>query len=144
MQRFERAGFTTAYAVDGAGRPVLLIHGVGARLDTWDGVVAALDGPLSASSAIGCTVSPGLSLRISATAAAGGDVDAVPVDRRVVGDDIAEVDADAKAHASMLGHALIARGHHGLDLDRAFSGTDDAGNHPSLHLAGRGDGFDVA
>jgi pimeloyl-ACP methyl ester carboxylesterase len=44
MQRFERAGFTTAYAVEGAGPPMLLIHGVGARLDTWDGVVAALDG----------------------------------------------------------------------------------------------------
>jgi hypothetical protein len=57
----------------------------------------------------------------------GGDVDAVAVDSGVVVDDIAEVDADAKAHASMLGHGLIARGHHGLDLDRAFGGTDDAG-----------------
>jgi hypothetical protein len=27
----------------------------------------------------------------------------------------------------MLGHALIARSHHGLDLDGAFGGTDDAG-----------------
>jgi hypothetical protein len=57
----------------------------------------------------------------------GGDVDAVAVDLRVVVDDIAEVDADAKAHASLLGHGLIARGHDGLDLDRAFGGTDDAG-----------------
>jgi pimeloyl-ACP methyl ester carboxylesterase len=44
MPQFERTGFTTAYAVEGAGPPVLLIHGVGASLDTWDGVVAALDG----------------------------------------------------------------------------------------------------
>jgi pimeloyl-ACP methyl ester carboxylesterase len=42
MRRLERGGFVTAYAVEGAGPPVLLIHGVGARLDNWDGVVAAL------------------------------------------------------------------------------------------------------
>ncbi len=42
--RLERAGLVTAYAVEGAGPPVLLIHGVGARLDNWDGVVAALGG----------------------------------------------------------------------------------------------------
>jgi pimeloyl-ACP methyl ester carboxylesterase len=46
VPRFARAGFVTAYAVEGAGPPVLLIHGVGARLDTWDGVVAALGGRL--------------------------------------------------------------------------------------------------
>jgi len=57
----------------------------------------------------------------------GDNVDAVAVDPRFVMDDIAEVDADAKAHASMLRHGLIARGHHGLDLDRAFGSTDDAG-----------------
>jgi len=44
VPRLERAGFVTAYAVEGAGPPVLLIHGVGARLDNWDGVVAALGG----------------------------------------------------------------------------------------------------
>jgi pimeloyl-ACP methyl ester carboxylesterase len=38
MTRLERAGVITAYAVEGAGPPVLLIHGVGARLDAWDGV----------------------------------------------------------------------------------------------------------
>jgi pimeloyl-ACP methyl ester carboxylesterase len=43
MARLERGGLTTAYAVEGAGLPVLLIHGVGARLDAWDGVVSALD-----------------------------------------------------------------------------------------------------
>jgi (E)-2-((N-methylformamido)methylene)succinate hydrolase len=44
MPRLERAGFVTAYTVEGDGPPVLLIHGVGARLDNWDGVVAALGG----------------------------------------------------------------------------------------------------
>jgi pimeloyl-ACP methyl ester carboxylesterase len=44
MSRLERAGVITAYAVEGAGPPLLLIHGVGARLDAWDGVVTALDG----------------------------------------------------------------------------------------------------
>ena len=44
MTRLERAGVITAYAVEGAGPPLLLIHGVGARLDAWDGVVTALGG----------------------------------------------------------------------------------------------------
>ena len=51
-------------------------------------------------------------------------------------DDIAEVDADAKAHASMLGYGLIARGHHAVDLDRAFGGTDDAGKFGEDAIAG--------
>ena len=38
----ERDGLATRYVVEGTGPPVLLIHGVGARLDSWDGVVAAL------------------------------------------------------------------------------------------------------
>jgi len=41
---FERDGVTTTYAIEGAGPAVLLIHGVGARLDSWAGVVAALGG----------------------------------------------------------------------------------------------------
>jgi (E)-2-((N-methylformamido)methylene)succinate hydrolase len=44
MTTLERAGITTAYAVEGAGPPLLLVHGVGARLNNWDGVVAALGG----------------------------------------------------------------------------------------------------
>jgi (E)-2-((N-methylformamido)methylene)succinate hydrolase len=44
---FERDGLATAYAIEGSGPPVLLIHGVGARLDAWDGVVAALGGRLT-------------------------------------------------------------------------------------------------
>src|SRR5215472_9234403 len=42
VARLERAGFVTTYVVEGNGPPVLLIHGVGARLDAWDGVVATL------------------------------------------------------------------------------------------------------
>ncbi len=41
---FEQSGVGTRYAIEGDGPPVLLIHGVGAGLDTWDGVVAALGG----------------------------------------------------------------------------------------------------
>jgi pimeloyl-ACP methyl ester carboxylesterase len=44
VPRLERAGVVTAYAVEGAGPPLLLIHGVGARREAWDGVVAALGG----------------------------------------------------------------------------------------------------
>src|SRR6185369_5771255 len=57
----------------------------------------------------------------------GGDVDSVTVDSGVVVDHIAEVDADAKPHASMLGHFLVALRHRGLDLDRARRRGDDAG-----------------
>jgi hypothetical protein len=66
----------------------------------------------------------------------GGDVDAVAVDPRVVVDDIAEIDADPKAHASVLGHGLIAGGHDSLDLDRAFGGTDDAGKFSEDAITG--------
>jgi (E)-2-((N-methylformamido)methylene)succinate hydrolase len=41
---FARPGLVTHYAVEGTGPPLLLIHGVGARLDSWDDVVAALGG----------------------------------------------------------------------------------------------------
>jgi len=44
---FERGGAATTYVVEGSGPPLLLIHGVGARLDNWDGVVAALGGRLT-------------------------------------------------------------------------------------------------
>jgi (E)-2-((N-methylformamido)methylene)succinate hydrolase len=42
MPTFENSWGTTQYAVEGSGPPVLLIHGVGARLDNWDGVAAVL------------------------------------------------------------------------------------------------------
>jgi pimeloyl-ACP methyl ester carboxylesterase len=47
VSTFTRRGVETAYAVEGSGPPLLLIHGVGARLDSWDGVVAALGGRLT-------------------------------------------------------------------------------------------------
>jgi len=45
---FEQGSVATTYAVEGSGPPLLLVHGVGARLDNWDGVVAALGGRLTA------------------------------------------------------------------------------------------------
>jgi pimeloyl-ACP methyl ester carboxylesterase len=42
MRVFENSWGTTRYTVEGNGPPVLLIHGVGARLDNWDGVAALL------------------------------------------------------------------------------------------------------
>ena len=42
MLSFENVWGATHYAVEGSGPPALLIHGVGARLDNWDGVAAVL------------------------------------------------------------------------------------------------------
>jgi pimeloyl-ACP methyl ester carboxylesterase len=42
MPILENSWGATRYAVEGSGPPVLLIHGVGARLDNWDGVAAVL------------------------------------------------------------------------------------------------------
>ena len=42
MPKFENVWGVTHYAVEGSGAPVLLIHGVGARLDNWDGVAPML------------------------------------------------------------------------------------------------------
>jgi pimeloyl-ACP methyl ester carboxylesterase len=42
MPIFENSWGAARYAVEGGGPPVLLIHGVGARLDNWDGVAAVL------------------------------------------------------------------------------------------------------
>jgi len=44
MPNFENVWGATHYAVEGSGAPVLLIHGVGARLDTCDDVAAVLAG----------------------------------------------------------------------------------------------------
>lgn len=41
-RQFERPWGVTRYAVVGRGPPVLLIHGVGARLENWDGIAALL------------------------------------------------------------------------------------------------------
>jgi hypothetical protein len=56
----------------------------------------------------------------------GRDVDAITVDPALVVDHVAQVDPDAKPHAATLGHPVVARRHHGLDLDRALGGADDA------------------
>jgi pimeloyl-ACP methyl ester carboxylesterase len=42
MPVFESSWGATRYAVDGNGPPVLLIHGVGARLENWEGAAAVL------------------------------------------------------------------------------------------------------
>jgi pimeloyl-ACP methyl ester carboxylesterase len=42
MPVFENSWGTTRYTVEGSGPPLLLIHGVGARLDNWEGVAAIL------------------------------------------------------------------------------------------------------
>jgi pimeloyl-ACP methyl ester carboxylesterase len=42
MPIFESSWGATRYAVEGSGPPAVLIHGVGARLDNWDGVAAVL------------------------------------------------------------------------------------------------------
>ncbi len=42
MPVFENSWGATRYTVEGSGPPALLIHGVGARLDNWDGVAAVL------------------------------------------------------------------------------------------------------
>jgi (E)-2-((N-methylformamido)methylene)succinate hydrolase len=44
MPTFENFWGVTRYFVEGSGPPVLLIHGVGARSENWDGVTAVLSG----------------------------------------------------------------------------------------------------
>jgi hypothetical protein len=65
--------------------------------------------------------------RLGQSFQAGRDVDAVTVDPAFVVDHISQIDTDAKPHAATLRHFLVTRGHHGLDLDGALSGADDAG-----------------
>jgi hypothetical protein len=48
------------------------------------------------------------------------DVDAVPLDARLVVDDVTQVDADAEEHPALLRHVGVARGHDGLDRSRAL------------------------
>ena len=39
---FRAPGLETRYRLEGDGPPLVLIHGVGSRLEAWDGVVARL------------------------------------------------------------------------------------------------------
>jgi hypothetical protein len=64
------------------------------------------------------------------------DVDPVTVDPAFVVDHISQIDPDAKQHAAILGHPLVALGHHGLDLDRTLGGADDAGKLSQYAVAG--------
>ena len=66
----------------------------------------------------------------------GRDVDPVSVDPAFVVDHISQIDTDAKQHAATLGHPLVALRHHGLELDRALSGADDAGKLSQDAVAG--------
>jgi hypothetical protein len=54
------------------------------------------------------------------------DIDSFPVDVAVLEDDIAEIDADAKFHASIIGHIGIATAHSVLYLDRTPDRVSDA------------------
>src|SRR5688572_26272404 len=44
MAFFDRGDIRLRYRVDGNGPPILMVHGVGARLENWDRVVESLDG----------------------------------------------------------------------------------------------------
>ncbi len=43
-QFIEANGIRMRYRIDGAGPDLVLVHGVGAQLESWDGVVARLGG----------------------------------------------------------------------------------------------------
>jgi pimeloyl-ACP methyl ester carboxylesterase len=42
MAIFQKGDLATRYVIEGRGPPVVLIHGVGARLENWDGVAVRL------------------------------------------------------------------------------------------------------
>ena len=55
------------------------------------------------------------------------DVDAVAEDVVALDDDVADIDADAKLDAPVLGDVGVALGHAALHLDGAAHGIDHAG-----------------
>ena len=66
-----------------------------------------------------------------------GDVDAVAHQIAVaLLDDVAEMNADAKDDAAVLGHAGVALDHAVLDFDRAAHGVDDAAELDEAAVAG--------
>ena len=64
------------------------------------------------------------------------DVDTVAIDVAAVGDDVAEVDPDAKGDAFVFGRLGVAVDHRPLDLDRATHRIDDAGKFHQHAVAG--------
>jgi hypothetical protein len=76
------------------------------------------------------------------------DVDAVAVDAIGIGQHIAEVDADAVAHAPRFGQARVGFFHCTLDVDRALHCAHNGGKFGQHRISGRVDdapasGFDV-
>jgi len=67
---------------------------------------------------------------------AGGDIDAIAENVALVGDDVAEIDADAEADAPVLCDLRLAVEHHPLDFDRAAHRVDDAGEFDQHAVAG--------
>ena len=69
------------------------------------------------------------------------DIDAVAENVAALGDHVAEVDADAKPNAAVLGEIQIAVGHRALDFGGAAHRIDDAGEFRQHAVA---DGLDDA
>jgi len=61
---------------------------------------------------------------------------ASPSSRTAISDHIAEIDADAKAQAALLGEVQIAVGHRALNFRRAAHGVDHAGEFRQHTVAG--------
>jgi hypothetical protein len=64
------------------------------------------------------------------------DVDAVAVDVAAIGDHVAEIDADAKPQAALLGEIQIAVGHRVLNFGRTAHRVDDTGKFRQHAVAG--------
>jgi hypothetical protein len=64
------------------------------------------------------------------------DVDALAVNVIAIGDHVAEIDADAKSEAPLLGEVQIAVGHPALNFAGAAHRIDDAGEFRQHAVAG--------
>jgi len=64
------------------------------------------------------------------------DVDAVAVNVAAIGDHVAEIDADAKSQAALLGEIQIAVGHRALNFARTAHRIDHAGEFRQHPIAG--------
>ena len=65
-----------------------------------------------------------------------GDVDAVAIDVAAVGDHVAEIDADAKPQAALLGEIQISVGHPALNFTGAAHRVDHAGEFRQQAIVG--------